>query len=89
MMNSSSTFRRVFDIAAILAMLHLAGLIGLVSALIWNGTLSTETVRQIVMLMRGEDPIQDEIPESQQTGQVAVGEGKKKESAFVASQIVY
>lgn len=86
MMNAPSPFRRMFDFAAILAMLHLIGLVSLVGYLVNNGSVTSETASQIVMLLRGEDPIKDEESKENESDALPVGINKENESAFVASQ---
>lgn len=85
-MSAPSPFRRIFDFAAVLAMLHLIGLVGVVGYLINNGSVTSETASQILMLLRGEDPIKDEVVKENEDDLLPGGEKKENESAFVASQ---
>ena len=86
MMNSPSVLRRAFDFAAILAMIHLALLAGLGGYLISTGMLNKELLQQVVMLVKGEDPIVDEVEENENADQAIVGKKDEGETAFVANQ---
>lgn len=85
-MSAPSPFRRIFDFAAVLAMLHLIGLVSLMGYLVNNGSVTSETASQIVMLLRGEDPIKDEVIKENEVDPLPGGDKKENESAFVASQ---
>lgn len=85
-MNQPSVFRRAFDIAAILAMIHLAVLVGLGGYLVSTGMLSRELLQQIVMLVRGEDPIVDEVNDKDNADQEISGDKDEGETAFDTSQ---
>ncbi len=86
MTSHPSMMRRAFDFASILAMIHLAVLMGLGGYLASTGTLNRELLQQVVMLVRGEDPIVDAVKENENTDQVIAGEKDEGETAFVASQ---
>lgn len=86
MISHPSMMRRAFDFAAILAMIHLAVLLGLGGYLVGNGMLNKELLRQVVMLVHGEDPIVDQVKDNENTDLMIAGEKDEGETAFVASQ---
>jgi hypothetical protein len=51
--SGATTLRRAYDYVALFALLHVAALVALVSYLVMSGTLTADTAREIVLLMKG------------------------------------
>ncbi len=56
MMTNPNILRRVYDLAALLALLNMIALAGLGAFLLGTGAVDLEKLRQMVMVLRGEGP---------------------------------
>lgn len=56
MMTNPSIFRRAYDLAALLALLHMLALVAVGAYLVGSGTMSLERLRGVVAVLRGEGP---------------------------------
>ena len=84
-MAGRSTFRRVYELVALLALLHVLALGGVVTAAALSGGVTGEKVRRMVAIMRDEEVGETEEAPQQQEAEVV--QTKVAEDASVETQV--